>query len=70
MSFLMKRHTPGNGSTQPPQSVFQNSLSQNNHPDNSASKTTPSWEEEASWADPAGDFELLFEGQKKIRGKG
>eukprot|EP00957_Ditylum_brightwellii_P193371 14723618-Ditylum_brightwellii.AAC.1 len=56
-SFFTTCHTPSNDSTQSPQSTFCISLSQINYPNNGASETTSSWEEVASWADPAGDFD-------------
>eukprot|EP00957_Ditylum_brightwellii_P106943 8158894-Ditylum_brightwellii.AAC.1 len=64
-SFLQKRNTPCYNSTMSPQSMSCTSMSRIIDPVLRASEDASSWEDDDFWADPAGDFELLFE-----RGKG
>eukprot|EP00957_Ditylum_brightwellii_P021507 1622005-Ditylum_brightwellii.AAC.1 len=59
--FFTQQTTPINNNTQSQYSLFRTSLFKNNDPETTAHDTASSWEEEDLWADPTGDFALLFE---------
>eukprot|EP00957_Ditylum_brightwellii_P066530 5050542-Ditylum_brightwellii.AAC.1 len=65
MSFLHKQNTPSHDSTMPPPPfTSQTSMSQTLDTVLRTSEYPSSWEDEDLWADPAGDFEPLFERAK------